>query len=191
MTPRSLLFMVLVAAILAPHALLVAPAWGDEAVPAPGDAPDDGYDPGRDGPDPMLCMMLIMAAVLLLVAVAVAVVLILVALLLLLFLLAVGALWLGVCVTGVSAAIGFLRGRASTAFRVLFIQLGALAGIACGIGVLCLVNRLAHLGLTFAWVAALGATAGLAGGVVLALLFNWGWSRVLDWIDRRYGPKPV
>jgi len=190
MIRRSRFFVVLAAALLAPHAFATTAVWGGEAAPAPGENPDDAYDPARHGPDPMLCMMLIMATVLLLIAVAAAVVLILVAVLLLLFFLALGALWLGVCAAGVSTAVGFLKGRTSTAFRVLFIQLGALAGIACGVAVLWLADRLVHLGLTSTWIVLLGGTAGLAGGVAAALLFNWAWTRVLDWMGKRYGPKP-
>jgi hypothetical protein len=93
-------------------------------------------------------------------------------------------------IAGISVAVGFLRHSVRSAFRAAFIQVGALAGIACGIGLLWGSNRLVHLGLTLTWVLLLGGAAGLAGGVAAALLFNWSWTRVHDWIGKRYGPKP-
>ena len=93
-------------------------------------------------------------------------------------------------IAGLSVAVGFLGHSVRSAFRAAFIQVGALAGIACGIGLLWGSNRLVQLGLTLTWVVLLGGTAGLAGGVASALLFNWAWSRVLDWMGKRYGSKP-
>jgi len=93
-------------------------------------------------------------------------------------------------IAGISVAVGFLRHSVRSAFRAAFIQVGALAGIACGIGLLWGSNRLVQLGLTLTWVLLLGGTAGLAGGVAVALLFNWAWTRVLDWMGKRYGSKP-
>lgn len=149
----------------------------------------------------LLCVLLIAAAVLLAFGIVFVAFLVLAALVLCAVLAALGfgaslalvaAVVLLPCVgiAGISVAVGFLRHSVRSAFRAAFIQVGALAGIACGIGLLWGSNRLIHLGLTLTWVVLLGGAAGLAGGVAVALLFNWAWTRVLDWIGKRYGSKP-
>lgn len=137
----------------------------------------------------LICVLLVAAALLalaLLVLVAVLVVVVLGA-----AVAAVAAAILLPCVwiAGISVAVGFLCHGVRSAFRAAFIQLGALAGIACGIGLLWSANELLHLGLKSPWVAGLGAAAGLAGGVAAALLFNWAWGRGLDWIVKRCRTK--
>jgi len=85
-----------------------------------------------------------------------------------------------------SVAVGFLRRRPTSGFRALFVQLGAVAGIPCGIGATWLVSWLAHSHWSTALRLLVGSVCGLACGVAVALLFNFAWGRIAGWLLRRY-----
>jgi hypothetical protein len=93
-----------------------------------------------------------------------------------------------------SAAIGFIRRSPASGFRALFIQLGAIAGIPCGIGAIWLVSWAADTHWSVAWRLLLGGVCGMACGVVVALLFNFVWGTTSRWMlgrfDSRRGTVP-
>jgi hypothetical protein len=85
-----------------------------------------------------------------------------------------------------SAAIGFIRRSPASGFRVLFLQLGAVAGIPCGFAGAWLVSALAHSHWSLTARLLMGGTAGLVCGVLVAWLFNFVWGKIGAWILARY-----
>jgi hypothetical protein len=85
-----------------------------------------------------------------------------------------------------SVVIGFIRRSPASGFRALFIQLGAVAGIPCGIGAMWLVSWLAHSQTSTAFRLLVGSVCGLACGVSVALLFNFAWGKAAGWLLKRY-----
>jgi hypothetical protein len=85
-----------------------------------------------------------------------------------------------------SVVIGFIQRSPASGFRALFIQLGAVAGIPCGIGAMWLVSWLAHSPSSTAFRLLVGSVCGLSCGVAVALLFNFAWGRTAGWLLRRF-----
>lgn len=89
-----------------------------------------------------------------------------------------------------SAAVGFVRRSPASGFRALFLQLGAAAGIPCGIAGTWLVLSVAHNHWSLAAQLLVGGTAGLLCGVLVAWLFNFAWCKAGAWILARYDRQP-
>jgi hypothetical protein len=85
-----------------------------------------------------------------------------------------------------SVVIGFIRRSPAAGFHALFIQMGAVAGIPCGIGTMWLASWLAHSQSSTAYRLLVGSVCGLACGVAIALLFNFAWGRTAGWLLKRY-----
>ncbi len=88
-----------------------------------------------------------------------------------------------------STLFGILTRSPSAGFRVLFLQLGAAAGIPLGIGAACLWTYLFDENLRPMDEVLLGAMVGLGGGLVAALAFNYGWTRALRVILPLWAPQ--
>ncbi len=140
---------------------------------------DDGYDPGRDGPDPGLGLLALFGLIVCLVLIGVGIVVGLAVLAGVAALLAVG-------IISSSVLVGFTRNRPSAGFRALFLQLGGIGGIACGIGVALLVLWIGSLEVHWGWAVLVGGAAGLGCALGIALLFNLAWTRLLDWGSNRF-----
>ncbi|EEF57430.1 hypothetical protein [Pedosphaera parvula] len=91
----------------------------------------------------------------------------------------------GLGIISSSVFFGFLRRSPASGFRALFLQLGAIAGIACGIGAVWLVSWAAHAHWNPACKILLGGTSGLLCGLLAALLFNFLWGRAATWLLNR------
>ena len=143
----------------------------------------DDYDPGRDGPDPGLAMFALLAVAIMFVLIGAGVVVGAVVLVIL-------AVLLGVGVVSFSVAFGFLKKRPSSAFRALFLQAGAIAGLPCGIAALWFATWLFHIEVAPVWVGLLGGLAGIAAGLAAAAAFNFAWTRAIEWARKRFGRKP-
>lgn len=85
-----------------------------------------------------------------------------------------------------SVAIAFLRRSPASGFRALFIQIGAAAGIPCGVGAMWLVTWLIDAQWSTTARLVVGGGCGLGCGVVVALLFNLAWSRLARWLLGKY-----
>jgi hypothetical protein len=83
-----------------------------------------------------------------------------------------------------SVIFGFLKKNPASAFRMLFLQIGALAGLFCGIAG----TLIASLIVDFQWkdYALYGCITGVLGGVFLAWLFNNAWGRMHGVMSIRY-----
>lgn len=105
---------------------------------------------------------------------------------------AAAAMLAGLGIVSSSAAVGLLRRSPSSAFRALFIQLGAAAGIPCGIGAAWSVSALAHAGWSRLFIILLGGGCGMACGIGVALLFNFVWGRIVAWwLERNARRMPM
>lgn len=139
---------------------------------------DDGGDPHFDDPDfvdssPGLGLLLLFTVVVVLILLGVGVILGLVA-----CILAAGLVGLGI--VSASAVYGLVTKSAAAGFRALFLLCGALAGLTGGVG------------LAFLWVwftdqptvgftiPIVGGSLGTACGLLVALLFNFGWTRAIE-----------
>jgi hypothetical protein len=85
-----------------------------------------------------------------------------------------------------SVAIGIIRRSPASGFRALFVQVGAVAGIPCGIAAMWLVSWLAGTHWSAAWRILAGSVCGLGCGVAVALLFNFAWGRAARWLLSRH-----
>lgn len=88
-----------------------------------------------------------------------------------------------------STLFGILNRSPTAGFRVLFLQLGAAAGIPLGIGAAFLWTYLFDENLRPMDEVLLGALVGIGGGLVAALAFNYGWMRALRVILPLLAPK--
>lgn len=147
-------------------------------VNTPGTLPpgDDDFTPGL-GIFAALVIMVMIVVFILLLGIGLAVGLVVCAL--------VGALT-AVGILSSSATIAFLRRSPTQGFRALFLQLGAAAGIPCGITGAWIVSWLAHCNWSVLDRFLIGGVAGFACGVLVAWLFNTTWSRIATWIRSRY-----
>ena len=164
-----------------------APALAAEYEERPSASPDD-YNEADDaflgGPDPpcMLPVVMLMLFVFVILLAAAMVLGIVVAVVTL----AVTAVLVAVGVVSFSAVVGLLSRRPTHAARALFIQLGALGGIPCGIGAALLVTWLGNLGIHRGLAVLVGGGTGLGAGLIVALLFNLAWTRLLAWGVERF-----
>jgi len=85
-----------------------------------------------------------------------------------------------------SVVIGFLQRSVTAAFRALFLQLGAVAGIPCGIGATWLFTWLSHTDWSLGMHLWIGGLYGLLSGFLVALLFNFAWSSAVAWLIKRH-----
>jgi hypothetical protein len=161
--------------------LLVIPALGD-TTNAPSVPPSeiDDFNPGL-GIFAALMIMLIVVVCMLLVGLGLVTGVVLCAL---------SGFLAGLGILSSSVAIAFVRRSPGSGFRALFIQLGALAGIPVGIGAVWLASWAAHTHWSTAFRIVVGGTCGLACGVAVALVFNFVWGKVAQWILRRYERRP-
>jgi len=87
---------------------------------------------------------------------------------------------------GISSSVifGFLKKNPASAFRMLFLQIGALVGLLGGIAGTLLASWIAD----FEWkdYALYGCVAGVLGGLILAWLFNGLWGRARGVMTIRY-----
>ena len=92
--------------------------------------------------------------------------------------LAVSAVMLAVGIVSTSVLVGVLRRSVSAGFRALFIQLGAVAGMAGGAIATCVVTWItkANWNSPLHW--AIGIALGLLVGILFAWIFNKVWSRI-------------
>lgn len=85
-----------------------------------------------------------------------------------------------------SVALGLIRRSPASGFRALFVQVGAVAGIPCGIGAMWLVAWVAAIHWSIATRLLVGGVCGMLCGVAVALLFNFAWGRAVAWLLGRY-----
>lgn len=83
-----------------------------------------------------------------------------------------------------SVIFGFLKKNSASAFRMLFLQVGALAGLFCGIAGTLFASWIVD----FQWkdYALYGCITGVLGGLFLAWLFNRTWGRMRGFMTIRY-----
>lgn len=101
----------------------------------------------------------------------------------------VAAILVLVAALSTSTLVGLATRRPSTAMKVLFLQLGAMGGLAAGIVLSLLAAWVLGLAHWRIWLVLAGAIAGAGGGVLAAVLFNFTWSRLLGMISRRLSRK--
>ncbi len=89
-----------------------------------------------------------------------------------------------------SMAVGFLRRSPASGLRAMFLQLGAVAGIPCGMAAAWLVSFLAHGHWSIAARLLVGGASGLVCGVIVGWLFNFAWGTTAAWILARYERRP-
>jgi hypothetical protein len=77
-----------------------------------------------------------------------------------------------------SVLVGYLRGSLSAAFRTLFVQLGAIGGMACGAIAtsVAIAIRNGHWDSPLRWIIGIGL--GLLAGILSACIFNFAWRRI-------------
>jgi hypothetical protein len=190
---QPLTYGILVYAILA---LLMAPAPDGIAAVAiaesrmasgatPDDFADEEFVDDDFAPGLFVLVMLALLVFVILVGVGIAIGLAIVAL---------AAALISLGIVSSSVVVGIVRRRPGDAFRALFLQLGAAAGIAAGVGVLWLMVSLFDLAIGLGWVILVGGLVGLAGGLAIGLMFNFAWTRATRWtvarINRWRGKKP-
>jgi hypothetical protein len=88
-----------------------------------------------------------------------------------------------------SVAIGFLRRSPASGLRALFLQLGAVVGVVCGIAASWLVSWLAHSHWGVVTRLLVGGSCGLICGILVAGLFNLAWGKITAWILARFDGK--
>ncbi len=102
-----------------------------------------------------------------------------------------GMVGFGVVTT--STLVGFLTRKPSSAAKALILQFSALGGAVAGLGLggaVHAVHAVADSGPSLAILAGIGALAGFAGGLALALVFNAVWPRWLR-VAGRVLPRTV
>ena len=154
----------------------LAPLIAD-AVGAPSDfrSVDDDFNPGVGIFAAFMILFLVVALMLLLgVGLVVGIVL---------CLLAGGLAAFGILSS--SVAVGFVRRSPASGFRALILQVGAAAGIPCGIAAAWLAALIAHSHWSATARLLAGATGGLLCGVAVAVLFNFAWGRIAALIIAR------
>jgi hypothetical protein len=102
---------------------------------------------------------------------------------------AIAAAVLAAGIISTSVLTGFLRKKVSTGFRALFIQLGAVAGMAGGAMATWVVTWFARPKWNSSSLWVIGITIGLLFGIVLAWSFNLLWSRVAEWLTKKLGNR--
>lgn len=102
-----------------------------------------------------------------------------------LFVLGLIAFMVVVGIVSSSAAVGLATGSPGKALKVLLIQLGALAGAACGIAVAWLLNHVLRMGFAHNWVVVAGVV-GLATGAGVALASGYVGGTVMKRIVRKF-----
>lgn len=103
----------------------------------------------------------------------------------LLLLILMGAAGTIVLIVASSAVVGVVTRKPSTAMRALFLQLGAAGGAACCIVAIWLGSTILGLHLRLLTCAIVGGIVGAAGGLAVAMLFNFIWTAIL----RRLRPQ--
>jgi hypothetical protein len=88
-----------------------------------------------------------------------------------------------------AVAVAFLRRNPASGLRALFLQIGAAAGVPCGIAAVCLISWLARSEWSLLVRIGVGGLAGLTGGMLVALIFNWVWGRMAAWILAKFKRK--
>ncbi|WP_160164435.1 hypothetical protein [Pedosphaera parvula] len=95
------------------------------------------------------------------------------------------AILLGFGIVSCSILIGWLRRNPATAFRALFVQLGAFFGIAGGMVIAFLLRSLTAMDGGLGLQLFVGAAVGLLCGLALAFAFNLMWTSALNWAFKR------
>lgn len=127
--------------------------------------------PGEIFPDPLPAMVVLFALLVLLAGCCLALVIGVAGL-------AIVAIVLATGVVSAAVLIGLLRQSVSTGFRVLFIQLGALAGMVGGAVATCGITWITKSNWNIPLHLILGIGLGLIIGVLFAWLFNKVWGRI-------------
>lgn len=169
--------------------ILLAGRPGTVAVGSPADSQSpqnaDGFDqpPERhEGFAPGLGIFALLVVVVILVLLGMGAVLALV-------FVGIVACLLGLGILTLSTLSGVISRRPRTAVKALFLQLGGVAGMACGAGTAIVSKWLSNVPLS-AWSAIVtGGIIGLLVGVVLAILFNYVWDRLLGLLLNRVAKK--
>ena len=94
---------------------------------------------------------------------------------------------LGFGILTLSTLTGVISRRPGTAVKAFFLQLGGVAGLACGAGTAVLTKWLAKSQISTWSAIVTGGIAGLLVGIVLAVLFNYAWDRLLRVLLNREG----
>ena len=146
--------------------------WSTTAVePQPPDLPSDDFNPGLGIFALFMILALLVGCCLALVIGAICI--------------AISAVMLAVGIVSASLLVGVLRRSVSAGFRALFIQIGAVAGLASGAIGTCIVTWLtkASWNSPLHWV--IGITLGLLFGLLFAWIFNKVWSQIARTLTKK------
>ena len=88
-----------------------------------------------------------------------------------------------------STAIAFVRRSPASGFRALVLQMGALAGVPCGIAAAWVVSWLAHAEWSVLTRILVGGAGGLICGILVGCAFNFVWGKIAAWILLREDAK--
>ncbi len=171
---------------LLPVFTLLAIALG--LLPALADGTNDPFLPPFDADDfsPLLGLLALFLA---LVMVVVFVFLLAVGLVACVVLCALAGALAALGILSTSVAVGFIRRSPASGFRALFLQLGAVIGVPCGIGAAWLVSWLVGGDWSITARLLVGGTGGLVCGILVAWLFNLVWSKLAEWILARHDQR--
>jgi hypothetical protein len=149
-----------------PEARTVLEKW--KASPVEPQPPDIA---GSDFPDPLPAFLVLIAVLTAVIIAGLILIVAAICAIVLLVLLVAG-------IISASVLVGYLRGSLSAAFRTLFLQLGALGGMACGALAtsVAIAIRNGHWDSPLRWLIGIGL--GLVAGILSACIFNYAWSRI-------------
>ena len=90
-----------------------------------------------------------------------------------------------------SMMVGFLTRKVGPGARAFFIQLGAAGGIPCGIGFFWLFTWLIQANLSWRMILLIGGFSGIICGIIIALMFNFVWGKIVEYLTSRIGHRSV
>ena len=96
------------------------------------------------------------------------------------------AAFVGLGMVSASAVYGLLKRSTASGFRALFMLSGAVGGMAAGIGVAYIIAWIFTDPIHRIATPLIGGIAGLAAGLIVAGLFNFAWTRAIEfWKEKR------